>query len=235
MKKVAVITGSTKGIGLAIAESLAQKNYAVVISSRSGQEVQQAVTNLKVAGAEATGCVCDVREYPQVEALIQHAVTRFGGLDVLVNNAGVGHFATVETMSPEIWRKVIETNLSGVFYACHAAIPHLKARGGGYIFNISSLAGKNAFPEGGAYNASKFGLNGLSEVLFQEVRYDNIKVSCIMPGSVSTYFNGQMPSAQDDWKLSPEDVAQVVIDLLHHHPRSLASTVELRPAKPRKK
>lgn len=235
-QKVAVVTGSTKGIGRAVAEYLLNDGYAVVISARNLAEVDTTVAEFsQVPGRQVSGASCDMRDYTQVESLIRHAIDTFGRLDVLVNNAGVGRFATVEAMSPDIWREVIETNLNGVFYACHAAIPHLRAGGGGYIFNISSLAGKNAFPQGGAYNASKFGLNGLSEVLFQEVRYDNIKVSYIMPGSVTTYFNGHVPSPDDDWKLAPEDIAQVVIDLLHHHPRSLPSAVEIRPAKPKKK
>ncbi|MBX7219787.1 MAG: SDR family oxidoreductase [Blastocatellia bacterium] len=232
--KVAVITGSTKGIGRAIAEMLAKDGFAVVVSARNQKEVEQTVVEMKGSGATVEGRACDVRSNEQVEALIAHAVSTFGGIDVLVNNAGVGRFGTVAEMSPEVWREVLETNLNGVFYACHAAIPHLRQRGGGYIFNISSLAGKNAFPQGGAYNASKFGLNGFSEVLFQEVRYDNIRVSCIMPGSVSTYFNNHTPIPEDEWKLQPEDIAQVVLDLLHHHPRSLPSAVEIRPAKPRK-
>ncbi len=234
--KVAVVTGSTKGIGRAVAEALLERGYAVVISSRTVEDIETTLPDLaRHPTAQVSGCVCDVRDEVQVENLIRHAVDTYGGLDVLVNNAGIGRFEPVETMSPETWREVIETNLNGVFYGCRAAIPYMKARGGGYIFNISSLAGKNAFPGGGAYNASKFGLNGFSEALFQEVRHDDIRVSCIMPGSVTTYFNNHVPSPDDDWKLAPEDIARVVVDLLAHPTRSLPSAVEIRPAKPRKK
>jgi NAD(P)-dependent dehydrogenase (short-subunit alcohol dehydrogenase family) len=152
-----------------------------------------------------------------------------------VNNAGIGIFAPVETMSPEDFRAVLETNLFGVFYCCHEAIPRMKERNGGYIINISSLAGTNAHPQMAAYNASKFGLNGFSEALMQEVRHDGIKVSYIMPGSVNTDFGGDAPDDSKSWQLIPADIARVVIDLLHHDDRSLASRVEIRPSKPPRK
>ncbi|HEX5876111.1 MAG TPA: SDR family NAD(P)-dependent oxidoreductase, partial [Pyrinomonadaceae bacterium] len=154
---------------------------------------------------------------------------------ILVNNAGIGLFASVESISPEEFRTVIETNLCGVFYCCHEAIPLMKQRGGGYIINISSLAGANAHAQMAAYNASKFGLNGFSEALMQEVRHDKIKVSYIMPGSVNTEFGGDEPNDEKSWQLQPEDVARVVIDLLEHPDRSLPSRVELRPSRPPKK
>ncbi len=181
------------------------------------------------------GFACDVRDYDQVKALINHAVKKLGGLDILVNNAGIGTFETVEETSPEDFRAVLETNLFGVFYCCHEAIPAMKKRGGGYIINISSLAGVNAHPRMAAYNASKFGLNGFSEALMQEVRHDNIKVSYLMPGSVNTEFGGDSPSDEKNWQLTPQDIARVVIDLLHHDDRSLPSRVEIRPSKPPKK
>jgi len=153
---------------------------------------------------------------------------------VLVNNAGVGVFEEIASLAPDEWRRVIDTNLTGVYYACHAAIPHLRARGGGWIFNISSLAGKNAFKGGGAYCASKAALNAFSEVLMQEVRYDGIRVSYIMPGSVDTAFGG--PTGQRaDWKVGAEDVAQVIVDLIGHPPRTLASRIEIRPSQPPRK
>jgi short-subunit dehydrogenase len=152
-----------------------------------------------------------------------------------VNNAGIGIFGEVETMTPEEFRAVLETNLFGVFYCCHEAIPHMKKGGGGYIINISSLAGANPHPRMAAYNASKFGLNGFSEALMQEIRHDNIKVSYIMPGSVNTEFGGDNPSPEKSWQLQPEDIARAVLDLLHHHERSLPSRVEIRPSKPPKK
>jgi hypothetical protein len=162
------------------------------------------------------------------------AVRRLGGLDILVNNAGVGWFGSVESEPHDEWRRVIDTNLTGVFNCCHAAIPHLRRQGAGYIVNISSLAGKNVVPGGAGYCASKAGLNAFSEVLLQEVRQDNIRVSYVCPGSVNTEFMGHADAA-NDWKLRPEDVAQVVIDLVSTDRRSLPSLVELRPAKPPKK
>jgi NAD(P)-dependent dehydrogenase (short-subunit alcohol dehydrogenase family) len=181
------------------------------------------------------GFVCDVRKYNQVKVLVDHTVKELGGLDILINNAGIGIFQTVEETSPEDFRAVLETNVCGVFYCCHEAIPQMKKRGGGYIINISSLAGVNAHPRMAAYNASKFGLNGFSEALMQEVRHDNIKVSYIMPGSVNTEFGGDSPSDEKSWQLTPEDIARVVVDLLHHDERSLPSRVEIRPSKPPKK
>ena len=234
--KTAIVTGSTKGIGRAIAEALVREGMNVCVSARKEDEIERAVGELGEAGeGGVTGALCDVRDYEEVKALFEHAVAEFGSVDVLVNNAGVGFFGTVEQMSPEDFRAVIETNLFGVFYCCRAAIPEMKRRGGGYIINISSLAGTNAHPQMAAYNASKFGLNGFSEALMQEVRQDNIKVSYIMPGSVNTHFGGDEPSAEQSWQLQPADIARVVIDLLHHDDRSLPSRVEIRPSKPPKK
>ena len=171
----------------------------------------------------------------QVKSLFEHATNALGGVDILVNNAGIGMFAPVEEMTPEDFRAILETNLFGVFYCCHEAIPLMKKRGGGYIINISSLAGANPHPRMAAYNASKFGLNGFSEALMQEVRHDGIKVSYIMPGSVNTEFGGDSPSDDKAWQLTPADIAQVVLDLLHHDERSLPSRVEIRPSKPPRK
>jgi 3-oxoacyl-[acyl-carrier protein] reductase len=165
---------------------------------------------------------------------VDATVARFGGLDILINNAGVGIFADVAEMDAAQWNEVIETNLTGVYHACHAALPHLKKRGGGYIVNISSLAGKNPFANGAAYCASKSGLNAFSEALMQEVRYDDIRVSYVMPGSVATEFNHGNAVSGADWKISADEVADVVLNLLHHPARSLPSRVELRPSKPRK-
>ena len=232
--KAAIVTGGTKGIGRGIAEALVREGVAVCITARHSDEIGEAVDELnQLNGGRAIGFVCDVRDYEQVKALIDHAVKEFGGLDILVNNAGVGTFRTiVEETSPEDFRAVLETNLFGVFYCCHEAIPQMKKRGGGYIINISSLAGANPHPRMAAYNASKFGLNGFSEALMQEVRHDNIKVSYIMPGSVNTEFGGDTPSEEKSWQLTPEDIARVVIDLLQHDDRSLPSRVEIRPSKP---
>lgn len=234
--KVAIVTGGTKGIGRAIAEELVREGIDVCISARKRSEIDQAIGALAVLErGRITGIVCDVCDHSQVKALIERTVEEFGGLDILVNNAGIGIFATVEEMPPEDFRAVLETNLFGVYYCCHEAIPLMKQRGGGYIINISSLAGANAHPRMAAYNASKFGLNGFSEALMQEVRYDGIKVSYIMPGSVNTEFGGDEPSEDKSWQLQPKDIARVVLDLLHHDERSLPSRLEMRPSRPPKK
>jgi len=232
--KTAIVTGGTKGIGRAIAEALLREGVSVCISARAAGEIDEAVKSLSSLG-KVTGFKVDVRVYEQVKALINHAAKQLGGLDILVNNAGIGIFDTVEETSPEDFRAVLETNLFGVFYCCHEAIPQMKKRGSGYIINISSLAGANPHPRMAAYNASKFGLNGFTEALMQEVRHDNIKVSYIMPGSVNTEFGGDSPSDEQSWQLTPADIARVVIDLLHHDDRSLPSRVEIRPSKPPKK
>lgn len=232
--KVAIVTGGSKGIGRGIAEALVRAGVNVCISARSRSEIDETVRDLCTSG-KVTGIVCDVRSQSEVKSLFEHTVLEFGGVDIVVNNAGIGLFASVEEMSPEDFRAILETNLFGVFYCCHEAIPLMKKRGGGYIINISSLAGANPHPRMAAYNASKFGLNGFSEALMQEVRHDGIKVSYIMPGSVNTEFAGDMPTPDQDWQLRPEDIARVVIDLLHHDDRSLASRVEIRPSKPPKK
>ena len=233
--KVAIVTGGTRGIGKAIAQALLEDGAQVMVASRHEVDVKGSVDLLKKkAGARINGIACDVRDYGQVQRLIEFTVKQFGGVDILVNNAAVGFFASVADITPDQWRQVIDTNLTGVFYCCHQAIPHLK-KGGGYIINISSLAGKNPFKGGSAYNASKFGLNGFSEAIMQDLRYDNIRVSYVMPGSVNTRFGGHEEEAANSWKLAPEDVAQVVIDLLHHDPRCLPSCVEMRPSKPPKK
>jgi 3-oxoacyl-[acyl-carrier protein] reductase len=234
--KTAMVTGGTKGIGRAIAEALASEGMNVCVGARSLDEVKQTVRELEGLGqAGAMGAACDVRVYEEIEALVAHAVEEFGGVDVLVNNAGVGLFKPVEETTPEEFRAVLETNLFGVFHGCRAVIPELKRRGGGYIINISSLAGVNAHPSMAAYNASKFALNGFSEALMQEVRHERIKVSYVMPGSVNTEFGGGEVSEKRAWQLQPEDIARVVLDLLRHDERSLPSRVEIRPSMPPRK
>lgn len=234
--KVAIVTGSTKGIGRAVAEAFLEGGARVVVSARTAGEVAAAGRELerRYAG-RVLARPCDVRREDQVAALFAETDRVFGGVDILVNNAGLGVFKNLEEMTLEEWSTILETNLTGVFLCSRAAIPRMRKRGGGYIFNISSLAGKNAFPLASAYNASKFGLNGLSEALMQEVRYDGIKVSYVMPGSVSTHFGGKAPGPGEEWKLRPKDVARVVVDLLNHDPRSLPSCVEIRPSKPPRK
>jgi 3-oxoacyl-[acyl-carrier protein] reductase len=234
--KVALVTGGTKGIGRAIAEVLVRSGADVCICARKQDDLDAAVSELRLLGKDcAVGHVCDVRDFDQVRELMSFIRARLGGLDVLVNNSGIGIFETVEEMSPEDFRSILETNVFGVFYCCHEAIPLMKQRGGGYIINISSLAGANPHPRMAAYNASKFGLNGFSEALMQEVRHDGIKVSYIMPGSVNTEFGGDEPDDSKSWQLQPADVARVVLDLLNHDDRALASRVEIRPSQPPKK
>lgn len=230
--KTAIVTGGTKGIGYMIAERLVKAGAAVFVCGRNKTELRDAVSSLSAHGSVG-GEVCDVRSEDQVRMMVDECVRQFGGVDILVNNAGVGYFGkTVEELSGEAFRQTIETNLNGVFYCCHYAIPEMKKRGGGYIINISSLAGQNAHPKMAAYNASKFGLNGFSEALMQEVRPDDIKVTYICPGSVNTSFGGDTPSDANMWQLQPSDIAQVVVDLLEMPQRALPSKVELRPSKP---
>lgn len=230
--KTAIVTGGTKGIGFAIAESLIDAGANVYICSRTREEVEAAVNRLSENGT-AAGKLCDVRVEDQVRAVLDSCVKHFGGVDILVNNAGLGfNKQTVEEISPEDFRQTIETNLYGVYYFCHHAIPLMKSRGGGYIINISSLAGQNPHPKMAAYNASKFALNGFSEALMQEVRHDGIKVSYICPGSVNTEFGGDTPSEEKAWQLQPDDIADVVMNLLEMEPRALPSKIEIRPSRP---
>lgn len=230
--KAALITGGTKGIGFAIAEALVKNGASVFVCSRTREDVESAVTKLSTE-EKVAGKLCDVRNEDQVKAALESCVKRFGGIDILINNAGVGGGGkTVEETAPDKFRETLETNLFGVYYACHHAIPKLKERGGGYIINISSLAGQNPHPRMAAYNASKYGLNGFSEALMQEVRYDDIKVSYICPGSVNTEFGGDTPSDEKAWQLQPSDIADVVMNLLEMDPRALPSKVEIRPSRP---
>jgi NAD(P)-dependent dehydrogenase (short-subunit alcohol dehydrogenase family) len=230
--KVALVTGGSKGIGLAVAQALSAAGANVVITGRDQGALDAAGQSPATAG-KIHAVRADVQQPDDAARSVDEAVKTFGGLDVLVNNAGVGVFSPVAEMTADEWQTVIGTNLSGVFYCCHAAIPQLRSRGGGWIINISSLAGRNAFAGGAAYCASKAGLNAFSEALMQELRYDDIRVSYIMPGSVATGFAGS--SSEADWKLAPEDVARAVIDLLENPARSLPSRIELRPSRPPKK
>jgi 3-oxoacyl-[acyl-carrier protein] reductase len=233
--KTAVVTGGTKGIGYAIAERLLKAGCRVFICGRDKRDLKQALEWLSRHG-QVDGDVCDVRSEEQVKMMLDECGRRFTGIDILVNNAGIGIIGkTVEEMGGDEFRQTLETNLFGVFYGCHYAVPMMRERGGGYIINISSLAGQNPHPRMAAYNASKFGLNGFSEALMQEVRQDNIKVSYICPGSVNTYFGGDTPSDDQAWRLQAEDIAQVVVDLLEMEPRALPSKVEIRPSRPQQK
>jgi NAD(P)-dependent dehydrogenase (short-subunit alcohol dehydrogenase family) len=229
--KVALVTGGSRGIGFAIAQALTSERASVVITGTNESHVRDASAQL---GPNAIGIRADVRDYPSVEAAFKAAVDRFGGLDILVNNAGIGIFKRVADLTLEEWNRLIGTNLTGVFHCSRAALPHLRARGGGWIINISSLASKNPFADGAAYCASKSALNAFSEALMQEVRHEGIRVAYVLPGSVRTEFSGRT-LGNDDWKLTPGDVAEAVADLLAHPPRSLPSRVEIRPALPPRK
>jgi NAD(P)-dependent dehydrogenase (short-subunit alcohol dehydrogenase family) len=229
--KVAVVTGGNRGIGRGIVEALAAEGAKVALTAR---EAKSAETAAHEVGGAVRGFACDVRQVEQVDRLFEEVARAFGGCDILVNNAGIGRFGPVVDTPPEDWRAVIETNLNGVFYCCRAAIPQMRQRGGGYIFNISSLAGVNPFANGAVYNASKFGLNGFSEALMQEVRYDRIRVSYLMPGSVATEF-GRGSAEKAGWALQPADVAAMVVTLATSPDHALYSRVEMRPSRPPKK
>jgi 3-oxoacyl-[acyl-carrier protein] reductase len=236
--KIALVTGGSRGIGSAIAQALLAEGMRVGITGLSDPHLEDALNrlaSLAPGGRTSIAAIrADVRRYEDMEKAVESMAGRFGGLDVLVNNAGVGIFANVADMTPAEWADVIETNLTGVFNACRAALPQLTRRGGWYIVNISSLSGKNPFGGAAAYCASKAGLNAFSEALMQELRYADIRVSYVLPGSVATGFSSGDASKGADWKVAPEEVAEVVVNLLRHNPRSLPSRVELRPTKPKR-
>ena len=234
--RAAIVTGGSRGIGLATATALRAEGAHVLVCGRSRAALDRAGAHIEEtpgAGRVAT-LVADVGRHDEADRLVTAAVEELGGVDILVNNAGVGRFAPISELSVDAWVETIETNLSGVFYCCRAAIPVMKDNGGGWIVNVSSLAGKHPFAGGVAYCTSKAGLNALTESLMQDVRGDGIRVSCVLPGSVNTGFGGSRPSPDMDWKLAAPDVARAVVDLLRHPARSLPSRVELRPSTPRK-
>src|SRR5215470_491463 len=226
--KVAVVTGGSRGIGRGIVDGLVSEGATVALTARALPAAESAARSV---GQGARGYACDVRAYESVQRLFSAVERDLGGCDILVNNAGIGVFGPVADLDPEDWRAMIETNLNGVFYCCHEAVPIMKKRGGGYIINISSLAGKNPLQNAAGYNATKFGLNGFSEALMMEVRYEGIRVSYLMPGSVATEF-GRGSAAKADWALKPADVAAVVLDLLRAPAHALFSRVEMRPSQP---
>ncbi len=235
MPRVALVTGGTRGIGYAVAEELLRRGDAVAITGTTDDGVVKAEFALSAAGdGQVAGIVCDVRNPAATELAVRTAVARFGGLDVLVNCAGVGVGAPIAELSHDEWDRIIGTNLTGVFNCCKAAIPHLRNRGGGWIINISSLSSTGPFPGGAAYCASKAAVNAFSDALMQELRDDNIRVSTVLPGSVATGFSGRGADSGAEWKLHAEDVARVIADMLQHPARSLPSRVEIRPARPRK-
>ncbi len=237
MSRISVVTGGTRGIGRAIAEALLNQGDAVAVTGTSATTVDRAAAELRErAGGDdrVMALVCDVRDSAAVERAFDDIAGRFGGLDVLINNAGVGVGRPIADLSHDEWQRIIGINLTGVFHCCKAAIPHLRRRKGGSIISISSLASKNPFVGGAAYCASKAALNAFSEALMQELRDEDIRVSYVLPGSVATEFSGRGAASGGDWRLQPADVAQVIVDLLSHPARSLPSRVEIRPSRPQK-
>jgi 3-oxoacyl-[acyl-carrier protein] reductase len=235
--RTALVTGGTRGIGYAIAEALSEAGATVAICGRSEASVAEAVRRLTTtlttgSKRKVIGKAADVRTNTEVEELFRWIDGETGGLDILVNNAGIGLFKSTAELTVEEWQRTLETNLSGVFYCSRAALARLKNRGGGYIINIGSIAGKDAFAGGAAYNASKFGLAGFTEAMLLDHRYDNVRVTHILPGSVDTEFSGG--SARADWKIAPADIGEIVLMLLRMPERTLVSRVEVRPSKPRK-
>jgi NAD(P)-dependent dehydrogenase (short-subunit alcohol dehydrogenase family) len=234
--RVSIVSGGTRGIGRAIVRRLLESGFHVALISRSAEELESAEAELSGAGpGRALGIPGDVRSPDSCSSVVERVVDAFGGLDLLVNNAGVGIFAPVQEMSLEDWRVQIDTNLSGVFYLSRAAIPHLVRSNDAWIVNIGSLAGRNTFTGGAAYNASKFGLLGMTEAMMLDLRYEGIRVSHIMPGSVDTGF-GQRPAGEKSgWALTPDDVARALLDLLRYPGNAHPSRIELRPSQPPRK
>lgn len=232
--KVCLVTGGTRGIGRAIAEMLLKEAALVVVCGQRPDGVEKSVAEMNARWpGKVKGKAADVKDYEAVQSLFAFIDREFGGLDVLVNNAGTGKFAAVSQLSVEEWQQMIGTNLTGAFYCSREALLRMGTRGAGHIVNISSLAGKNAFAGGSAYNASKFGLNGFSEAMMLDVRYDNVRVSTVMPGSVATGFGSGQAGEGTDWKVHPEDVAEIVRMLLKMPARTMVSQVEVRPARPK--
>ena len=230
--KVAFITGGSKGIGYGIAETLIKEGIHVAITSRSQAKADEAAAKLnKLKEGFALGIASDVRVYESQQKAVAAAIAHWGEINYFIANAGVGHFAAIQDMSPELWLETIETNLNGVFFSAKAALETLK-KTKGYFITISSLAGTNFFPNASAYNASKFGVVGFTQAMMLDVRKEGIKVSTIMPGSVATEFDSHEVSEKDAWKIQPEDIGQIVTDLIKMPARTLPSKVEVRPSMP---
>ena len=231
--KVAYITGGSKGIGYGIAQRLLQEGMRVAITSRDLSAAQKAAASLSNDSSRILALESDVSSMSSEVKAVQSVIDHFGQLDVLIANAGVGHFAPIDTLSEDLWKQTIDTNLTGVFNSVKASIDALKSSKG-YIITIASLAGTNFFETASAYNASKFGLVGFTQAIMLDLRKYGIKVTTIMPGSVATHFNDHTPSEADAWKIQPEDIGQLVADLLHMPSRTLPSKVEIRPSMPGK-
>ncbi len=233
--KIAFITGGSKGIGYGIAESLAKEGVHSVLTSRSQSSADQAAKAISEKyNVKCIGLKADVRDYKAVKSAVDHAEDAFGQIDYVIANAGLGHFGSIEDLKVEQWQEVIDTNLSGVFYTIKSSVEALK-KTKGYFISISSLAGENFFAGGAAYNASKFGVTGFTQAVMLDLRQKGINVSTIMPGSVSTYFNGNEPDESDAWKIQIEDLGEIVVDLFKLNPRTLPSKIEVRPSQPPKK
>lgn len=231
--KVVLITGGTKGIGLGIAEALVKEGALVAVTGRNKQTAEEAEKKLNALGnGKALGLVADVRKYGDQQRTVETVLSTWGKLDVLVANAGLGYFESIENLTIEQWNETIDTNLTGVFYSIKASLEALK-KSQGYIITMASLAGTNFFAKASSYNASKFGLVGFTQAVMLDVRQYGIKVTTIMPGSVATHFNNHVPALEDAWKIQPEDLGQMVVDLMHMHPRTLPSKIEVRPSMPK--
>lgn len=231
--KVAYITGGSKGIGFGIAKTLLDNGMHVAISSRTMEAAKQAAASLCADSSRILALQSNVSSLADETKAIQATLDYFGQMDVLVANAGVGHFANIESITEEQWKETIDTNLTGVFNSVKAGIEALK-QSKGYIITIASLAGTNFFENASAYNASKFGLVGFTQAVMLDLRKYGIKVTTIMPGSVATHFNNHIPNEADAWKIQPEDIGQMVADLLQMNPRTLPSKIEVRPSMPGK-
>ncbi len=233
-ERVAIVTGGSRGIGRAVVEALAGDGWRVFLCSLHRESVEEALSELAPEhGDRVAGRAADVREQEEVDAFVGWVLSEAGRVDCLVNNAGLGRFGPVDELSGDAWREVLRTNLDGAFYFIHAVAPEMKRRGGGFIVNVASLAGKNFFAGGAAYNASKFGMLGLSDAAMLDLRHDGIRVAAILPGSVDTGFRDD--GKDSSWMLTGEDVARVVMDLLAFPERALPSRVEIRPSKPPRK
>ena len=230
--KTALITGGSKGIGYGIAEVLINAGIKVAITSRSSVAAELAATKLNdIKPGYALGVGADVRDLASQQKAVDHILTSWGQLDYVIANAGVGHFAPIQELTPEQWQETIDINLTGVFNTAKATLDSLK-KTEGYFITIASLAGTNFFEKGAAYNASKFGLVGFTQAIMLDLRSEGIKVTTIMPGSVASYFNEHQPSEKDAWKIQPEDIGQIVIDLIRMPARTLPSKIEVRPTRP---
>ena len=230
--KTVLITGGSKGIGLGIGECLVKRGMNVALTSRFQEAANNAANELNQIGpGKAIGIEADVRDLDSQEKSVQKVIESWGKLDVLIANAGLGHFASIEDLTLEQWHETIDVNLTGVFNSVKASIPALK-NSKGYIITIASLAGTNFFAKGAAYNASKFGLVGFSQAIMLDLRQEDVKVSTIMPGSVTSHFNHHVPKPDDSWKIQPEDIGELVLTLLRMNPRTLPSKIEVRPSKP---